>query len=106
MSLADRLKRIEKKQGGQYADVEELIRKQRFYDELTPREQMRYDEYKKSWGGCDSEKAACELENLFNDTPDAPLHFKLTPRTKPPTDAELEKRASEIQQLLFDDTKG
>ena len=103
-----RLRRLEKRQGELFDDVEGWISQGRYYDELTDQERTRYDRYKVSLGGVDSDKALCALEHLMNDNeapPDEKLHFRLTPRTKPPTREEHEQRIMEIQEILYD-TKG
>lgn len=100
MRFESRLKRLEKVKGEDYSDVEQWIREGRFFDELSPQEQTRYDQYRQSLGGVDSEKALAHLNNLFNDMPDAPLHFRLAKRTKPPTAEEHARRVQEVQEYL------
>lgn len=100
MRIESRLKRIEKASGDRFSDVEQWISAGRFYDELSLQEQKRYDEYRQSLGGVDSEKALAHLNNLFNDMPDAPLHFRLAKRTKPPTAEEHARRVQEVQEYL------
>lgn len=103
----NRLQRMEKRQGERFDDdVEKWISQGRYYDELSPQEQNRYDQYRRSLGGTDREKALCYINNLFNDLPpDAPLHFRLAKRTKPPTHEEMKERAKELEEIILEEQK-
>ena len=101
MAYLQRLKRLEKSQHGDFADVLELIRKGLHYNELTERQRERYKLYRESLGGVADNIAAAELDIMFNETPEQQAYdFTLSHRKRPLTEKELMQCVQEIEEIV------
>lgn len=90
-----RLKKLEGT-GGQFNDVINTIREGAFYDELTPEMKQRYCLYHFGLDHHPEKEIAKTFGYDFDE------HFRLEYKKKPPTAADIQKTAEEVEKLFFD----
>ncbi len=92
-STKNRLKKAERTVSDpeEYAEIKALIRRGTYYDELTDEQKTQYCNY---YGA--HRKALEDIEQMVTGT----FHFKLEPRKRPPTDAELEEIIKEVERIV------
>ena len=98
-NIEHRLKRLEQRKGEQFTDVLVLIKKGKYYDELTEAQQERYAQYYYGF----SRQSLNEFINVFRDkqtTEAEAMHFLLEKKPKPPTPEEMEQRRIEIEEYM------
>ena len=93
-NIERRLTRLEIQKGEQYSDVLALIKKGKYYDELTEAERERYAQY--YYSGNVTAKTIKTMHEMMGIS----LHFKLERKPKPPTPEEMEQRRREIEEYF------
>lgn len=97
--LKKRLERLENG-GGKFGDVMDLIRKGKYYDDLTEAQKVRYCLYRYGTDHNPDEYLDKHFGHLFPDSPRFDPHFQLERKPRPMTPAELEQEAQEVQNIV------